>query len=81
MSTFADVLLSVGGLNVNMLYPINHMNECFETYGLTQIINKPTRVTHHSSTLIDAIFTNATERVPRSRTLNAVGIPDHKFVY
>lgn len=45
LSTFADVVFCVGDLNISMFYPNNNFTECFETYGLFQIINEATIVT------------------------------------
>ena len=51
-----------------------------DLYSLHQFINKPTRVTETSSTLIDLIFTNCQDRVVCSG-VSHVGISDHSLVY
>ena len=52
----------------------------FILYGLKQLINEPTRVTKFSSTLIDLIYTNYTDRVGCSEVSN-IAISDHSVVY
>ena len=52
----------------------------FILYGLKQLINEPTRVTKFSSTLIDLIYTNYTDRVGCSEVSN-IAISDHIVVY
>ena len=48
----------LGDLNDNMLLPGNNLNKIFSNNKLTQIIDKPTRITSTSSTLLDVIITN-----------------------
>ncbi|KAK9739489.1 hypothetical protein QE152_g8991 [Popillia japonica] len=78
-----DELLCVGDFNINLL-DINLLddsnsnvlsfNEVLGTYGLTQIISDPTRVTEHSVSLIDLIITSNTDI-----TLNSLVRPIHNF--
>ena len=49
-------------------------------YNLSQLINEPTRVTDFSSTLIDHIFTNTTDKVVCSG-VSHISISDHSLIY
>ena len=49
-------------------------------YGLDQLIKSPTRVTPHSSTLIDVIFTSNLNNIVCSG-VSHIGISDHSLVY
>ena len=49
-------------------------------YGLDQLIKSPTRVTPHSSTLIDLIFTSNLDNIVCSG-VSHIGISDHSLVY
>ena len=72
-----------GDFNINMLSLDNrkqnflHMTEC---YGLRQLINRPTRVTSTTSSLIDHIYTNISSYNIQSGCIN-VEIADHFPVY
>ena len=57
-----------------------HLTEISEVYQLTQIINKPTRITLTSKSLIDLIFTNQESRVVSHGVIDC-GISDHCLVY
>lgn len=45
---------------------------------MTQMINKPTRLTKNSQTLIDLIFTNKPDRVTKTYNL-ITGLSDHNL--
>ena len=53
----------VGDFNVNLLNvnerSIQHYLNTLESIGCISLVNKPTRVTNHSSTLLDHLYTNA----------------------
>ena len=57
-----------------------NLTEISEVYQLTQIINKPTRITVTSKSLIDLIFTNQESRVVSHGVIDC-GISDHCLVY
>lgn len=76
-----DVFVCLGDFNVNFLSLNNPISNCFESYGLTQLLNEPTRVTDRTSTLIDPIFINDINFVASFGTMPAEDISDHKFVY
>lgn len=77
----ADVLLYLGDFNINFFNLSNPIMDTFESYGLQQLIDEPTRVTQSSSTLIDPIFINTPDLVTRYGTASSNGISDHNLVY
>nr|CAI5842932.1 unnamed protein product [Callosobruchus analis] len=46
----------LGDLNINFMVKNNILSNCFESYGLKQVISEPTRITETSSTLIDYLL-------------------------
>lgn len=75
----------LGDLNCNMAAPkfdnsTNILSNIAEVYGLDQLITEYTRITDKSSTLIDLIFTNTSDRVVCSG-VSHIGISDHSLVY
>ena len=75
----------LGDLNCNLASPTPDANthcllEISDLYGLKQLINEPTRVTESSSTLINLIYTNYTDRVGCSG-VSLIAISDHSLVY
>nr|CAI5859494.1 unnamed protein product [Callosobruchus analis] len=56
-----DNVTVVGDISVNLLNNANPVTQCCESYGLTNIVQQPTRVTSSSSTLLDPVFTNRSE--------------------
>lgn len=52
----------IGDFNINLLNPHNtftqHYRNTFESLGCFSLVDKPTRVTNHSSTLLDHLYTN-----------------------
>lgn len=51
-----DFTIVTGDVNVNMLDLTNPLTDCFDSYGMTQIIDGPTRVTKSTATLLDPII-------------------------
>jgi hypothetical protein len=49
-------------------------------FNMTQLIDSPTRVTDHSSTILDHILCNKNERICQSGTID-IGISDHSAIY
>ena len=71
----------LGDFNLHTLSPkgkdfVNSMNDI----GLNQLITDPTRVTLHSSTILDLIFTNSSHRVTHSGVIN-LSMSDHYMVF
>ena len=84
-SEISDRIVVTGDFNVDMNNEIHRetitLNNIFDTYGLTQIINKPTRVDPRSKkpTLIDHIWTNLNQLVRGKGTF--LGVSDHLGTY
>ena len=74
----------VGEFNCDLLKPDKnnqkHIRRIYRSYGFKQLINKPTRTTSDSKTLIDHISTNRPECVSDSGVI-ACGISDHDILY
>ena len=54
--------------------------EFCQTFGLKQLIRSPTRITCNSSTLLDHIITNTSEKVSQSGTID-IALPDHQLIF
>ena len=51
-----DNIIVAGDVNISLLNLSNPLNECFDSYGQSQIIDEPTRVTQTTATISDPIF-------------------------
>lgn len=76
-----DEVICVGDTNVNLFNLDNALSRCFESYGFTQILSEPTRITNTSGTLLDPIFVSNKEIVISCGTENVDQISDHKLVF
>ncbi len=56
------------------------LNFLCSLYQLDQSINKPTRETNTSATLIDLVLTNAKENISTSGVID-LGMSDHSLIY
>lgn len=75
-----------GDFNVNYLNPsspsVNFLQlNVAEPFGLTQMIDEPTRITLTSSTLIDLVFVSNAKNVKKCGVVDIPGISDHCLVY
>jgi hypothetical protein len=74
----------LGDLNCDMLHSSSHvkkrLNVLMESYQLSQVTTQPTRVTHFSSTLIDACLTSNPENIILSDVI-PLGISDHNLIH
>ncbi len=77
----------LGDLNINPLYKekslpngIKADQEFCALHNLTQIINNPTRITENTSTLLDHILTNSTEKISQFGVLD-IGLSDHQIIF
>ena len=76
----------LGDFNINML-DLNSpgtkflLDNFIEPFSLSQLIEKPTRITDKSQTLIDLILVNKPNNVLFSGCCDAPGISDHHFTY
>ena len=78
-------LILVGELNcdVNNLAPdpqTHKLQSLCSLYQLSQVINKPTRITETTAALTDLILTNKTEYISSAGVL-PLSIPDHSLIY
>ncbi|CAB4007189.1 Hypothetical predicted protein, partial [Paramuricea clavata] len=82
-------LIYIGDFNLNMLTgpdnpegPNEDLTEFCDQFCLTNMINKPTRVSKTSKTLIDVILVSKVERFVTSGVLGLhPGMSDHDLVY
>ena len=54
--------------------------EFCQTFGLKQLIHSPTRITCNTSTLLDHIITNTSEKVSQSGTID-IALSDHQLIF
>ena len=59
---------------------VNNYKEFFQKFSLTEIIKEATRITCSTSTLLDHILTNSSEKVSQKGVIDA-GISDHQLIY
>ena len=59
---------------------VSKLRSIADVYGLEQLISEPTRITPTSSTLIDLIYTNCSDKIVCSGVCH-IGISDHSMVY
>ena len=74
-------------LNINLINKQKHIpngikryKEFCSLYGLEQLISTPTRVIENSSSILDHILTNSTDRVSQSGVIDT-GLSDHQLIY
>ena len=53
----------LGDFNDNFFTKGNHLSKICKSLNLRQIVEKPTRITQHSSTLLDLIITNSVDMI------------------
>lgn len=76
-----DEVLCLGDLNFDFMRSIGPLPTCFESYGLKQLLNEPTRITETSSKLLDPIFFSNENLVIEVGTLDTSHISDHRLVF
>lgn len=76
-----DKIIVTGDVNINLFNLCNPLSQCFNSYGFSQVVDEPTRITQHSATLLDPIFISDMELFCNSGTLNADIISDHRLVF
>ena len=72
----------IGDTNINVINHSNHKEtanylEMMYSFGLVPVINRPTRITGHSATLIDHIFTNTYTASALYQGILLTDITDH----
>ena len=77
----------LGDLNINLINNQKHTpngikryQEFYSIHSLKQLITSPTRVTENSSSLLDHVLTNSTDRVSQSGVVDT-GYSDHQLIY
>ncbi len=77
----------LGDININLIFNgkqvpngIKKYREFCANHDLKQIITSPTRITEKSSTLLDHILTNSSDKVSQSGVLD-LGLSDHQLIY
>ena len=58
----------------------NKLHEITEAFQFEQMIEQPTRITEHSETIIDLVFTNKPELVTNFCVIH-IGISDHSLIF
>ena len=71
--------LILGDMNDNLLFPDNKVGNIIHDLSLTQLLDKPTRITANSSTLIDLIITNKKDFVISCDVLPC-SVADHELI-
>ena len=71
-------MIVLGDMNVNFLVPGDNkdLKSIFDLFGLKQVIEKPTRITETTRTLIDVVLTNAPANITDTDVI-ATSIGDH----
>ena len=76
-----DININLGSKNSQSSSPLlKHYKDFLCANGLKQLIKSPTRVTCDSSSIIDHIMTNSTEKVSAFGVID-VGISDHEMIF
>ena len=73
-------LMLVGDFNINLHQPsqLQHQLECITSkYGLTQMVQDPTRITEHNSSLIDHLYVSDSSLITSCHTHSPIGSSDH----
>ena len=69
----------LGDLNDNLFAPDSKLNKIIKRQNLSQLINKPTRITGQSSTLLDVIITNREDMALHSNVIPSP-VADHEMI-
>ena len=69
----------LGDLNDNLFTPDNKLSKIIKRQNLSQLIDKPTRITGHSSTLLDVIITNRADMALLSNVIPSP-VADHEMI-
>ena len=77
----------LGDLNINLINKQKHVlnrikryKEFCSRYGLEQLISTLTRITENSTSILDHILTNSTDRVSQFGVIDT-GFSDHQLIY
>ena len=79
------MLMLTGDINIDMLRPSDHLTKRYQgildMFGLTQIVERPTRATRTSKTLIDHFITNHPQKVTNTDIIPCSIESDHDAIY
>lgn len=82
LCTNYDHVLCLGDINVDILtQPNNCISTCFSSYGFSQLIGEPTRITATSATLLDPVFLNCPGLNTDSGVVNTDLVSDHSMSF
>ena len=77
----------LGDLNINFNYTgrrvpngVKRYIEYSALHGLTQLVKLATRITKDTSTILDHILTNSTDKIFQVGTMD-IGLSDHQLIY
>ena len=77
-------LYILGDINCDMFNELSHatkkLNSIIQLYQLSQIVNKPTRETISTSSLLDVCITSNPEKIILSEVIST-GVSDHNLVF
>ena len=59
---------------------VNEYKDFCQKFLLTEIIKEPTRITCSTSSLLDHMLTNSSEKISQKVVIN-IGISDHQLIY
>lgn len=83
--TWDGMLILTGDMNIDMLQAENSLTKQYQcildVFGLHQVIEKPTRVTKSSKTLIDHLITNFPQRIADTGIIPCSIVSDHDGIY
>ena len=83
---FRNILLKrkpifvMGDFNDDLLNKGNNLNRIIRNFNFKQVIDKPTRITRNSSTLLDICLTNNAEMIIKS-DVEPSNLADHEVIY
>lgn len=63
ISQVSDEIILMGDFNIDLMKFTNAWTNIYESFNLTQLIDKPTRITSTSATLIDHIYASSTNNI------------------
>lgn len=83
--TMFDSIVCCGDFNIDMLKPhcatYEHFSNVLESYGLSQVVEKPTRISHTTSSLLDLFLCSDSIKIENCEVLENSDIAsDHNLV-
>lgn len=75
-----EEVIILGDFNINLNVPNKKWNDLVNQHSLLQLIQDPTRIQEHSTTLIDHIYVNKPTNIHKYGTID-IGLSDHSMIY